>query len=100
MKYLTFPFLFLLLPLIGFGCSSEEKETDSLILSSDSEIFFEQGFCRYFGNPESIVLVRTSMADLADHRYGYTQSDRLVYGVSIFGNSGRCFCDYQYTGKC
>ena len=43
MKYLTFPFLFLLLPLIGFGCSSEEKETDSLILSSDSEIFFEQG---------------------------------------------------------
>ena len=36
MKYLTFPFLFLLLPLIGFGCSSEEKETDSLILSSDS----------------------------------------------------------------
>ena len=29
MKYLTFPFLFLLLPLIGFGCSSEEKETDS-----------------------------------------------------------------------
>ena len=92
MKYLTFPFLLLLLPLIGFGCSSEEKETDSLILSSDSEI--------YFGNPESIVLVRTSMADLADHRYGYTQSGRLVYGVSIFGNSGRCFCDYQYTGKC
>ena len=43
MKYLTFPFLLLLLPLIGFGCSSEEKETDSLILSSDSEIFFEQG---------------------------------------------------------
>ena len=27
MKYLTFPFLLLLLPLIGFGCSSEEKET-------------------------------------------------------------------------
>ena len=46
MKYLTFPFLFLLLPLIGFGCSSEEKETDSLILSSDSEIFFEQGIGR------------------------------------------------------
>lgn len=43
MKYLTFPFLLLLLPLIGSGCSSEEKETDSLILSSDSEIFFEQG---------------------------------------------------------
>ena len=43
MKYLTFPFLLLLLPLIGFGCSSEEKETDSLILSSDSEIFVEQG---------------------------------------------------------
>ena len=43
MKYLTFPFLLLLLPLIGFGCSSEEKEADSLILSSDSEIFFEQG---------------------------------------------------------
>lgn len=43
MKYLTFPFLLLLLPLIGFGCSSEEKETDSLILFSDSEIFFEQG---------------------------------------------------------
>lgn len=39
------------------------------------------------------------MADLADHRYGYTQSDRLVYGVSIFGNSGRCFCNYQYTGN-
>ena len=101
MKYLTFPFLLLLLPLIGSGCSSEEKETDSLILSSDSEIFFEQGIdFAYFGNPESIVLVRTSMADLADHRYGYTQSGRLVYGVSIFGNSGRCFCDYQYTGKC
>ena len=30
MKYLTFPFLFLLLPLIGFGCSSEEKETELL----------------------------------------------------------------------
>ncbi|MCS2738795.1 hypothetical protein NXV08_19285 [Bacteroides fragilis] len=42
MKYLTFPFLLLLLPLIGFGCSSEEKETDSLILSSDSEIFLSK----------------------------------------------------------
>ena len=100
MKYLTFPFLFLLLPLIGFGCSSEEKETDSLILSSDSEIFFEQGIDFAATSGTRIVLVRTSMADLADHRYGYTQSGRLVYGVSIFGNSGRCFCDYQYTGKC
>ena len=97
MKYLTFPFLFLLLPLIGFGCSSEEKETDSLILSSDSEIFFEQGidFAATSGTRNL-----SFSADLADHRYGYTQSGRLVYGVSIFGNSGRCFCDYQCTGKC
>ena len=43
MKYLSFPFLLLLLPLIGFGCSSDEEETDSLILSSDSETYFEQG---------------------------------------------------------
>lgn len=28
------------------------------------------------------------MADLADHRYGYTQSGRLVYGVSISGTAG------------
>ncbi|MDA1471447.1 hypothetical protein PDL73_04895 [Bacteroides fragilis] len=41
MKYLSFPFLLLLLPLIGFGCSSDEEETDSLILSSDSETYFE-----------------------------------------------------------
>ena len=43
MKYLSFPFLLLLLPLIGFGCSSDEEETDSLIFSSDSETYFEQG---------------------------------------------------------
>ena len=43
MKYLSFLFLLLLLPLIGFGCSSDEEETDSLILSSDSETYFEQG---------------------------------------------------------
>lgn len=56
MKYLSFPFLLLLLPLIGFGCSSDEEETDSLILSSDSELilskaltfplFREHGLCR------------------------------------------------------
>ena len=91
MKYLTFPFLLLLLPLIGFGCSSEEKETDSLILSSDSEIFFEQG----------IDFAATSGTQNLSFSSGRPwRSGRLVYGVSIFGNSGRCFCDYQYTGKC
>lgn len=43
MKYTTFPFLLFLLLLIGFSCSSEEEETDSLIISSESEIYFEQG---------------------------------------------------------
>ena len=32
MKYLTFPFLFLLLPLIGFGCSSEEQFRDKMLI--------------------------------------------------------------------